>query len=278
MPRPADPPSNSSTFSPFLTLRNQYPNELALAPSVSDSVTMYEPYPNFKHNPYPNQYRTTPPPVYFQPGQGSPPSSRGTYTRSSTFSPTSQERTPPHIAPHPGYMTALNSGTTAPTTPKSYQSDSSTQAEFGIHPHHSPLSTSLPSLAPPPSQWIRTPVEPFNAQLPPLRDPVGAYPFLPTPNSGPEHPRSRIQDPGFPDSTSSNASGPPPRRREKISIARVDPSYELYSQPQPDGRRSSIGPDRDLASIHTLTRRQPYRRDPLDDSALRRFNQDYPYL
>ena len=267
-PRPADAPSNSSTFSPFLTLCNQYPNELALAPSASDSVIMYEPYPNFKPNPHPNHYPTTAAPVhepvYFQPVHGSPSSSRGAYA-SSPLSPTPQERTPLHVAPHSGYINATTS-----TTPKSYQPDSSIQADFSIRPHHQPL-TSLPSLAPPSSQWIRASVEPFNAQLPPLRDPVGAYAFPPTPTSGPEQPRSRFQDPGSPDPTSANASGLASRRRETISISRADSSYELYSQSQSNSRRSSIGPDRDLASIHALTtRRHPYRRDPSDDSALRR--------
>jgi len=231
---------------------------------------MYEPYPNFKDNPYPNQYPTTSPPVhepvYLQPVQGSPPSSRGAYP-SSTFPLTPQDQTPPHVAPHSGYITALNSGTTPSTTSKSYQPDSSIQAECGIRPHYPPPLTPLPSLAPRSSQWIRASVEPFNAQLPPLRDPVGTYAFPPTPNLGPEHPRSRFQDPSSP--TSSNPSGFTSRRRETISISRTEPSYELYSQPQL-GRRSSIGPERDLASIHALTRRHPYRRDPSDDSALRR--------
>ncbi|KAF8893452.1 Gti1/Pac2 family-domain-containing protein [Infundibulicybe gibba] len=53
----------------------------------------------------------------------------------------------------------------------------------------------------------------------------------------------------------------------------IPASYELLSvtadSPGAEGRRSSSGPCRDLAPLNTLARPHPYRRDPVDDRALR---------
>ncbi|TRM70213.1 Gti1/Pac2 family-domain-containing protein [Schizophyllum amplum] len=42
-------------------------------------------------------------------------------------------------------------------------------------------------------------------------------------------------------------------------------------------RERGVGPDRDLAPLHVLTRTHPYRRDPADDHALRLFASGPPY-
>jgi hypothetical protein len=278
--------TNLHTYAPFSSLYNRYPSELASAPSVSDSVTMYQPYPNSNSNsnssnPYPTQYSAssshpdnqsvylhTPQgitqPLQSYPNAPFPPSTGTNYENQS------------HASPYAGPPSSSTSVGHPTSSTKSYQPPILTHPEYRIRPQHT--TSNLPYL-PSPSQWNIPSNEPFNTHLPPLYEPHGSYSF--SINERPqEHGLSHSDHSGSASPANSNTSDFLPRRRDPVSfredhiaprLPMLDPSYEVHHHqpPIPNERRGSIGPDRDLASIHALTRRHPYRRDPQDDRALR---------
>jgi hypothetical protein len=94
-----------------------------------------------------------------------------------------------------------------------------------------------------------------------LDSPTRHYPSI---DSGSSY-RQEIQIPG-------SQPGSPSCALPSLRVDPFPPSYELASAVElsnVEGRRGSIGPDRDLAPIYALTRPHPYRRDPLDDQTLR---------
>jgi hypothetical protein len=110
-----------------------------------------------------------------------------------------------------------------------------------------------------PSTTYAYPVVGTVAEIAALDPPTRHYPSI---DSGSLY-RQEIQMPDLQPGSPSCALPP-------LRVDSVPPSYELVLAVDPsEGRRGGIGPDRDLAPIYALTRPHPYRRDPLDDKALR---------
>lgn len=285
------------TYAPFPSLHNHY----SLQSKSSESVMMYEPYENanspgysYAHDPSPrysaaasapDHDRNSLPPIrsYFDAGHGvaAPSSAQGhptsSHSRQSTVNPVTDspahsqgesKPTTPCISAHPtSHRPALNHQSTAAYSGPTQSRRSPSPAAFThADDTYTDRSTSFY----------------FPSESPPR--------YTDWPTHGPSTTYSHSPDVGSPDQPrlgNSTDSGPPNRHEYHMSTSqpnpphcplpplRIDPfppSYELLPTTEPshlEGRRGSIGPDRDLAPIYTLTRPHPYRRNPLDDRALR---------
>ncbi|KAG5653523.1 hypothetical protein H0H81_012597 [Sphagnurus paluster] len=229
----------SRTYAPF-SHYNHYPQHPPSA-TVSESVTMYDPYKKYPANQHHPTEASLDNPVssYHHPRVTSPPSSAS-----------------PPLLPSIAYLSSAPSSCIA------------------LLNSPGPSKTSIPPMLPTnPPLWRGAPNPSYSTQ----KDLTSAVCHS-EPRSLP--PVSTVLD--------SNHFPPPlvkvSSRRGSIytydaSYAPVgshrESSYELASHDGSSdsdaGRRESFGPERELAlaPIHALERRHPYRRDPLDDKALR---------
>ena len=157
--------------------------------------------------------------------------------RQSTLFP-SRAELPTSYPLRPSYPSTNPSVLTAPTASVSF-SHSYTYPE-----HPDPSLTAYPQPHPRPHSRSRSPQHPDSRSSPALPSPNHHHPLLP-PLLIPEHP---------------------------AAYEVVSPSDSIHLE----GRRGSIGPCRDLAPLHALKRSRPYRRDPVDDKALRRLRPRSP--
>ncbi|KAG9220463.1 hypothetical protein CCMSSC00406_0003919 [Pleurotus cornucopiae] len=281
----------SRTYSAFPTPYSNQPG----TPSGSQSLHMYQPYPNTNYTP---GYHS---PVY------SPAAAHRT-----TLPPLSRNYTspdpPPRLSPAAGPQYGEYSQPPA-MSERSWSSTSSTHRNSDAYYSDDPNSPagSYRSLAPPHSHTSQPPSQPqsvYSADSP--RTPVDAHqPLPPWPVTlGTEINRSDVRAPYSsrhyvtersytylpPTTVDSHPSIPrahsphdhrPASMNSAFATHAVPPIVvpeATYDAPSPtssmesDERRGSVGPSRrvDLAPLHALQRSHPYRRDPVDDRALRR--------
>lgn len=283
----------SRTYSAFPT---PYSNHLSQpgTPSGSQSLHMYQPYPN----------------TNYTPGYHSPVYSPAAAPRT-TLPPLSRNYTspdpPPRLSPAAGPQYGEYSQPPA-MSERSWSSTSSTHRNSDAYYSDDPNSPagSYRSLAPPHSHTSQPPSQPqsvYSADSP--RTPVDAHqPLPPWPVTlGTEINRSDVRAPYSsrhyvtersytylpPTAVDSHPSIPrahsphdhrPASMNSAFATHAVPPIVvpeATYDAPSPtssmesDERRGSVGPRRvDLAPLHALQRSHPYRRDPVDDRALRR--------
>jgi hypothetical protein len=297
------PTTVTRTYAPFPTLHNRYPSQ-SESPPASESVMMYEPYENMSFAGYANsdgpspRYSSPPPPHHHTPVSSiSPPQSshiaqygpvpltapyRVTNQPSSTFHHIHNSSVPTHRKLSP----IMPSVSPAP-------------ASYELSPHNQ-----QPSIYSPIPQMHRSlsPKSPTGTSVQPVY--TDGLSRLYSPKHAPaSYPHGRVPSSYSYPGPSTNPPFIPPDHQERLpplhttlpdyieynapasaSVYGVQspfarpisdlntPSYELLSSRDPrnpEVRRGSIGPDRDLAPIYSLTRAHPYRRDPLDDKTLR---------
>lgn len=294
------PTTLTRTYAPFPTLHNRYPSQ-SESPPASESVMMYEPYENLAYTSYANsdgrspRYASPPPPQHHQSVSPISPPQPSHFTQySHTTTPaTSYSLQTSTFHPMPSTSTQVQRRRSPvianmPTPSASYELPS----------HHQPPSiySAMPQVPRSQSPTYPTgpPIQPVYTDVPPrLYSPKNIPPVHPidrmqAPASSYAYsdPNSQYIPPDHPETlpplhtTLSNYADLIPSVSVPIYGAQqlvrpisdhVHPSYELLpGDPRTsEGRRGSIGPDRDLAPIYALTRAHPYRRDPLDDKTLR---------
>lgn len=230
----------SHTYAPFFSLRNQYPNEYSVASNTTKTS-----------NQHPSHY----------PLVSSFPPHKSSCTDQTSSSLTDGILTLPpkeQLKPSPDYLYPGSRplDTISPTK----------KLPFCVHSPDNTNSTSHSSMNK--SSGIRLP----SLYAPSDRD------SHPSPS---ESSSNSLQNAEQEEPSTSYKVCHPYQKSEFVSFSTEErpPSYALplessfellsYSSPSSLEKRTSIGCDRDLASIHALTRRHPYRRDPLDDRALR---------
>lgn len=282
-PRVNETTTRSSTtvvrkYAPFPSVHNNYPPQS----KASESVMMFEPYESGNHSGY--SYPHDPSPRYSAP-----------VPHDRNLLPPMQSSNNVHghsVQSNAHSMTSLLAHTLASTTSTSHQTSrrpSLNHQSSATHPasaqsRRSPSPATLkvthadetyidrssgfylPSESPPTYTDRPIPGLPTTYSCPSdIRSQDHSTRHGPTTDSGPPYRHD------FHMSTSQ--SSPPHCSLPPLRIDPFPPSYELLptteSTSHHEGRRGSIGPDRDLAPIYALTRPHPYRRDPLDDRTLR---------
>ena len=308
MPRANETSSKTSTtvtrtYAPFPSpLYNHYPRQ-SKSPT-SESVMMYEPYENSCLSGYP--YAHDPSPRYSMPASApdrdhSLPPIQGYSDGTAASSPAMgylSISNPMHSNVHPvaGSPAHAQGASVAATSchisarPTSHRPPLIHQSTAVYPPpppsHRSPSPAALNITHAEDTYTDRSPGFYFPSEAPPTYTdrPVHgssttySYPTIRTTldvsgtsqparycnstDSGPSHHEFQI---------ATSQPSPPHCPLPPLRIDPFPPSYELLpTEPSNlEGRRGSIGPDRDLAPIYALTRPHPYRRDPLDDKTLR---------
>ncbi|GLB37788.1 putative gti1/Pac2 family protein [Lyophyllum shimeji] len=242
-------PRTYAPFSPY----NHLPSHSA-SPPATESVTMYDPYKSSaasRHSPK---------------SSGDPSPTSYSHIGPHSQGPSQPLPSPPHHLPPP----APYANTSHPPSLPGIADVS------GIHnPHASSTSTMLPSILPTSPAWSRgsgTPSYPSQS-IPRVMSKPYRYP---EPCSLP--PVSTVYDAAH---FSSLGSTPEPSPRALVPAYDApwapagqprEASYELATRESgSERRRGSLcsNPELALAPIHALERRHPYRRDPMDDEALR---------
>jgi hypothetical protein len=281
------------TYAPFPSLHNHYPPQS----KASESVMMYEPYENANLSGY--SYAHDPSPCYSAvvsaPDHDRPPTQSypDTIHDATTPSPPLGYQPISHpiqsnVHPVAGSLTYTQGGSTPTTSISTHQTahrpslSHQSSAAYSVPPQsrRSPSPAALnvthaDDTIDRPSGFYFPSESPPTYTDRPLHGPSATHSYPPDISSQDHSTRHGI----------STDSGPPYRHDFHISASqsspphlppiRIDPfppSYELLATTEtnhPEGRRGSIGPDRDLAPMHALTRPHPYRRDPQDDKTLR---------
>jgi Gti1/Pac2 family transcription factor len=281
------------TYAPFPTIYSQYPPQS----KASESVLMYEPYENtnlsgsYAHDPSPRYTATAPGPDPHDDRSSLPPIQSYFDATHGVSAPSAAMGYPPISSPIQIKYPVTDSlehpqRVSNPTTPCISAHPASDRPSQNQQTPAYPVPTRLRSSPSPPPPNIphttNTYVERssgyyFPAESPPTytdgltHHPSPAYGYPPQRST--RHGPSTDSDQPYRHESDSPSSQPSPSHRPPpLRVDPFPPSYDLLPTTEPsqvEGRRGSIGPDRDLAPIYALTRPHPYRRDPLDDKTLR---------
>ena len=265
-------------YAPFPSLHNHYPPQS----KASESVVMFEPYENTNHPGYP--YPTDPSPRYstavthernlLPPIQSYSNNGHGHSMQSNAHS----------VDGSLVHTQASTTSTSHQTHRSSLNHQSSATYSVSSQSRRSPSPAALNATHADDTYMDRSSGFYFPSESPPtytdrpISGPSATYNYPPEVSSQDHSTRhGPTTDSGPPYRHDfhmlTSQSSPPHCSLPPLRIDPFPPSYELLPTTEPgshhEGRRGSIGPDRDLAPIYALTRPHPYRRDPLDDRTLR---------